>query len=116
MNFNKNETIKKQKHLVSKASKNKEKAKVSVFKGFLICIIAFVAVCIGAGLGMFNGVLDDAPSIDDINVVPEGFQTCVYDQNGNLVTTLSSINSNREYVSYDEIPENLRNAYVPGNV
>lgn len=112
MNFNKNETIKKQKHLVSKASKNKEKAKVSVFKGFLICIIAFVAICIGAGLGMFNGVLDDAPSIDDINVVPEGFQTCVYDQNGNLVTTLSSINSNREYVSYDEIPANLRNAYI----
>ncbi len=112
MNYNKNGAIKKQKHLVSKASKNKQKVKVSVFKIFLVCIVAFVAVCAGAGFGMINGILDNAPDIDDINVVPEGFQTCIYNQDGELVTTLSSINSNRQYVYYKDIPNDLVNAYI----
>lgn len=112
MNFSKSEAIKKQKHLVSKASKNKEKLKVSIFKTFLVCIIAFGAMCAGAGFGMFNGILDNAPDIDDINVVPEGFQTCIYNQDGELIQTLSTINSNREYAHYNEIPEDLVNAYI----
>lgn len=112
MNFSKSETIKKQKHLVSKASKNKEKVKVSLFKGFLVCIVAVVAVGIGAGFGMMNGILDDAPSIDDINVVPEGFQTSIYNQDGELITTLSMIDSNRKYVYYREIPEDLVYAFI----
>lgn len=112
MNYNKNEAIKKQKHLVSKASKNAQKVKVSIFKAFLVCIVAFVAVCAGAGFGMMNGILDNAPSIDDINVVPEGFQTCIYNQDGELITTLSRINSNREYAHYKDIPEDLVNAYI----
>lgn len=112
MNYSKNEAIKKQKHLVSKASKNAQKVKVSIFKAFLICIVAFVAICAGAGFGMMNGILDNAPSIDDINVVPEGFQTNIYNQDGELITTLSRINSNREYAYYKDIPEDLVNAYI----
>lgn len=112
MNFSKSEAIKKQKHLVSKASKNAEKAKVSLFKAFLVCIIAFGAICAGAGFGMFNGILDNAPDINDINVVPEGFQTCIYNQDGKLIRTLSTTDSNREYAHYNEIPENLVNAYI----
>ncbi len=112
MNFSKNEVIKKQKHLVSKTSKNTEKLKVSFFKAFLICIVAFVAIGIGAGFGMMNGILDNAPNIDDINVVPEGFQTCIYNQDGELVKTLSTIDSNREYAYYDDIPESLVNAFI----
>ncbi len=112
MNYNKNEAIKKQKHLVSKASKNAQKVKVSLFKAFLVCIVAFFAIGAGAGFGMMNGILDNAPSIDDINVVPEGFQTSIYNQDGELITTLSRINSNREYAYYDDIPEDLVNAYI----
>ncbi len=112
MNFSKSETIKKQKHLVSKASKNKEKVKVSLFKAVLVCFVAVIAIGIGAGFGMMNGILDDAPSIDDINVVPEGFQTCIYNQDGELITTLSMIDSNREYVYYREIPQNLIDAFI----
>lgn len=112
MNYNKNETIKKQKHLVSKGNKVKESVKVSGFKVFLVCIVALVSIGFGAGFGMLNGALDNAPDIDDINVIPEGFQTSVYDQDGNLVTTLSTTNSNREYVYYEDIPEDLVNAFI----
>ena len=112
MNYNKKETIKKQKHLVSKGQKITETFKVSLFKLFLVCIVACVALGIGAGFGMLNGVLDNAPDIDSINVVPKGFQTSVYNQDGKLITTLSTINSNREYVYYKDIPVNLINAYI----
>lgn len=112
MNYSKKGTIRKQKELVSKATKYQETAKVSVFKLFLVLIVAVVAIGIGAGFGMMNGILDDAPDIDDINVVPEGFQTSIYNQDGKLITTLSTINSNREYVYYKDIPEDLVNAFI----
>ncbi|MDD6332543.1 MAG: transglycosylase domain-containing protein, partial [Clostridium sp.] len=112
MNYSKNEAIKKQKHLVSKSSKNTQKVKVSFFKVFLVCIVSILAIGVGAGFGMMNGILDNAPNIDDINVIPEGFQTCIYNQDGELITTLSTINSNREYAYYKDIPEDLVNAYI----
>lgn len=112
MNYSKKGTTRKQKALVSKSTKLQETAKVSVFKMFLVLIVAVVAVGIGAGFGMMNGILENAPDIDDINVVPEGFQTSIYNQDGELITTLSTINSNREYVYYKDIPEDLVNAFI----
>ena len=112
MNYNKAGVIKKQKNLVSKGRKYTETAKVSIFKLLLVSIVAVAAIGLGAGFGMMNGILDDAPNIDDINVVPEGFQTSVYNPKGELVTTLSTINSNREYVYYKDMPEDLVNAFI----
>lgn len=112
MGYSKAETIKKQKQLVSKAQRNKRKALVSAFKIFLCLIIAGIFAGAGAAFGMLKGIIDNAPSIDDINIVPKGYKTCIYDQNGNLTMEVSTIGSNREYVYYDEIPEMLVNAFV----
>ena len=112
MNYNKQGAKKKQKKLVSKASKNKRKITVSLFKGFLVAIIAVLVIGIGAGLGAVKGILDNAPDIDSIDVNPDGYQTVVYNQNGEVVTTLSTINSNRVEATYEELPEDLINAFV----
>lgn len=112
MNYNEQETKKKKKRLVSRSSKNKRKISVSLFKGVLVFILFLIVAGIGAGFGAIKGILDNLPDVTSDSLIPQGYQTVIYDQDGNEVTTLSTSNSNRIYAYYDEIPENLRNAFV----
>ncbi len=112
MNYNEQETRKKKKRLVSRSSKNKRKASVSLFKTILVCILFLIVAGIGAGFGALKGILDNLPDVTSESLIPQGYQTVIYDQDGNEVTTLSTSNSNRIYAYYDEIPEDLRNAFI----
>lgn len=114
MNYSKRNTQKKQKKLVSKHTKNKKKISYILYKTFLFIFIFCILAGVGAGIGMFTAIIDSAPDIDGIkeSVQLEGFQTTIYNQDGKEVTTLSTANSNRVYVEYDAIPEQLVNAFV----
>lgn len=112
MGYAKHEAVKKQKKLVSKSQRNIRKVLVNFFKVFLVLIITVVIAGAGACFGMIKGILDNAPDIDDINIVPKGFRSVIYDKDGNVEKEISTINSNREYVYYEEIPTDFVNAFV----
>jgi len=112
MGYSKYETIKKQRDLVSKTQRNHRKIWVNVFKFFLCFLVAFVVAGAGFFFGMMKGILDNAPDVDEINIVPKGFKTVIYDANGNVEKELATYNSNREYVYYEDIPEQYVNAFV----
>lgn len=112
MNYNEQETRRKKKKLVSRSSKNKRKLSVSMFKGLLVVILFFIVAGIGAGFGAIKGILDNLPDVTSDSLIPQGYQTTLYYQNGKEVTTLSTSNSNRIYANYNDIPENLRNAFI----
>lgn len=112
MGYSKQETIKKQKQLVSKSQRNKRKILVNAFKIILVLLVTVVIACAGAGFGMIKGILDNAPDVNKINIMPKGFKTVIYDQDGKQTMEISTIDSNRVYVYYDEIPEDFVNAFV----
>lgn len=114
MNFTKQNTNRKQKALVSKHTKNKKKVSYLLFKGVIIFTLFCILAGVGAGIGMISAIIKHAPDIADIKerVQLEGFQTTIYDQEGKELTTLSTANSNRVYVEYENIPENIINAFI----
>lgn len=114
MNYSKYNIEKKQKKLVSKGTKNKKKLSYIFYKTFVVLFLFLILAGAGAGIGMFTAIIDSAPDISEIkdSVQLEEFQTIIYDQNGEEVSTLSTANSNRVYVEYEDIPENLINAFV----
>lgn len=114
MNYSRKNTQKKQKKLVSKHTKNKKKISYILYKGCLFVVIFCILAGAGAGIGMFTAIIDNAPDIGEIkeSVQLEGFQTTIYNQEGKEITTLSTANSNRIYVEYDSIPEDMINAFV----
>lgn len=112
MGYAKQETIKKQKKLVSKAQRNKRKILVNIFKVILVTIVVVIIAGAGAVFGMMKGILDNAPDVNQINIVPKGFKSIIYDADGNQEKELSTDGSNREYVYYDEIPADVVNAFV----
>lgn len=112
MDFSRKGVAKKQKQLVSKLPRNKRKISVSLFKALLVVFLVIVVAGVGAVFGMFKAILEDTPDINADDLIPTGYKTTLYDQDGNVVTTLSNFDSNREYVYYNDIPENLVNAFV----
>lgn len=114
MNYSKRNIQKKQKKLVSKSTKNQKKLSYILYKGFIFIFLFCAIAGIGAGLGMFTSIIQNAPDIADIkeSVKLEGFQTTIYNQDGKELTTLSTANSNRVYIEYENIPTTMIDAFV----
>ena len=75
---------------------------------FLILCFAGFAV----GIGFVRGAIDATPSLDIIDVQPQGYASQIYDADGNLMQTLVMEGSNREEVSFDQLPDDLVNAFI----
>lgn len=112
MDLSKKGTKSKQKYIRSTSKKLKKKAAVTFFRAFLACIVIVTIVGSIAVFGIMKGLIDNAPSIDSINVAPTGFITTIYDQEGNEVRTLVGSDANRVYVTIDKIPDMVENAFI----
>lgn len=112
MNYSKRGIRAKQKALHATSTKLGKKLLVSVLNLSLLFILAVGVIGISMGFGIFKGVIDTAPSIENIKVTPTGFSTFVYDLEGNQTAKLISQNSNRIPVTQDMIPEDLAHAFV----
>lgn len=112
MNYGKRGIHKIQKSLTSKSVKLKKMCCISALK---LILIALLALCISGaclGIGMFKGILYSAPSSDNVNVIPTGYATVVYDSEGNEMTKLVAADSNRSWEKMSKIPEDLAHAFV----
>lgn len=112
MNFSKDSVQNKRKKLTSASSRIGNHAGVSFLR---ILFISFIAVCvIGVcmGIGAFRSIIASAPDISDVNIMPNGNATFVYDADGNQLQKLSAPTANRMSVSIDKIPLNMQHAIV----
>ena len=112
MNFGKRATEKKRNALTSHSTMMGKKANVSFLRIIFISLIALFVIGGCMGIGAFKGLLDDAPEISEINIVPVGEATFVYDANGEQMQKLTSPNSNRMPVELDKIPLDLQHAVI----
>ena len=112
MNFGKRATDEKRNALSSRSAMLGKKAHVSFIRVIFISLIAFLVIVGCAGIGAFKGLLDNAPDINDINIMPIGSATFIYDSDGNQLQKLTAPNSNRMPVSIDKIPLDLQHAVV----
>ncbi|MEH2929151.1 transglycosylase domain-containing protein [Candidatus Ventrimonas sp. KK005] len=112
MNYGKNATLRKIKAANSNAEKYTSRIFLTIFKTcFVLCL--FIALVIAStGAGMFMGIIDSAPDINVESIVPIGYATTVYDSAGNLTDTLVMAGANREEATFDELPEDLINAFI----
>ena len=112
MNYGKRGTSKKQRSMNSKTAKVGKKASVVFIKAFLICILATGVAGLCAGVGIVKGVIDNAPPVETINVVPRGYKSIMMDANGNQITELVEAGSNRIWVDIEDVPQHVQDAFV----
>ncbi len=112
MNYSKRGIKARQKAVHATSTRLGKKLLVSVLNLSLLFILSVGVIGISMGFGIFKGVIDTAPSIENIKVTPTGFSTFVYDLEGNQTAKLVSQNSNRIPVTHDMIPQDLADAFV----
>ncbi len=110
MNYSKNNIQKKRKGIRSRKDRN-----LNSF--FLICLqivlLAFITVGVcaaGLGVGAVRGIIASTPTKYDLK--PKYSATTIYDNGERTTQYLSSYDSNRILVSYDQMPDNLKYAFV----
>ncbi|MCR5629648.1 transglycosylase domain-containing protein [Eubacterium sp.] len=112
MNFTYKKTVEKQRELVSLQSKFSTKSLITILKLGLFCSLFIVAFLTSFGIGTIKGIIDNAPDLKSVNIAPNSYQSKAYNTDGKEIVTLITAGSNRIYAKIDEIPDNLKNAFV----
>lgn len=112
MNFSRTEVEKRARTLTSPNTKRQFKLQLITIRVALVLLLFFLCSVISALYGAFRGILDSAPDIEDIRVSPQGYATTITDSAGISIQKLVGRDANREYVSLDQIPTNLQNAFI----
>ena len=82
MNYGKKGARDRQKKLSKTSRKVKSKCTVTAFNIVIICLLVSLVAIACTGIGIIKGIIDTAPDISSINVMPSGYSTSVYDNNG----------------------------------
>ncbi len=112
MDYSKKGIENKQNNIKSNTRRLISKARITLFR---LCIVTFIFIVIVgafAGFGFMKGLIDSAPDVSQINVVPQAFTTIVYDKEGHVIQNLAGAQSNRTFVPISELPDYVKNAFV----
>lgn len=113
MSYNKSSTKKRIKSANSKKNKIRNKLNLTGLQIALLAFIVVIVICVSAALGVAKGIIDSAPDISKVDVVPTGYSTTVLaDDETTQIATLVGSGANREYVTLKRIPDHLQQAFV----
>ena len=83
--------------------------------GVRLFMVAVVTAAITGGYliyGSVEGIIDKAPEINSVNVMPTGFRTYIYNANGKRVRTVVGAGANRIYKKLKDIPKDVQEAFI----
>ena len=112
MNFSRKIVEKRAHKLHSPATHRIYKLQLISIRILLVALLFAVCFCTSAIYGAFHSMVDTAPDTDSIQIVPQGYATTILDTDGNRIQTLVGRDANREYITLDQIPANLQNAFI----
>ena len=112
MNYGKNNIKKQKKALSNKKARAQKKFVLSFVRAIIVCILIVIAIAIGGFSVYATRLINETPDISTIDISPNGFSTTILDKDGVEIENLASAGANREYVTLDEIPEDLQHAFV----
>lgn len=82
----------------------------TVIRIVLLLFALVLAVCGGLFYGAFRGIVASTPT--DYTIRPKYSATIIYDDQNREVQLLSDYSSNRIPVTYEQLPDNLKNAFI----
>ncbi len=112
MKYNKSSTKRRIKSVDSKGSKIKNKVNLTAVKVVLIALGIVIIIGASALIGFAKGIIDSAPDISQMDVIPTGYSTTVLSNDGQEIATLVGSGANREYVTLDLVPLHMQQAFV----
>lgn len=112
MNFGKKSVTDKRDRLTSPSAKAKRSAGVYALRTGFFLLLFLAVTAVSLAFGVLRGLIASAPDISDVNIMPLGNASFIYDADGNELQKLTGAGGNRISISIDEIPLNMQHAIV----
>lgn len=112
MKYSEQEIIRRQKSMTSARKKILNRIRVGAVLIGIILMVTVILMMVAGVAGIARGLFDSAPDVNELDMMPEGYATEIYDAQGNQIQTLVGSDANRVYVEISQIPECVRNAFV----
>ena len=112
MNYTQRGVRKKQQALNAKSGKLGRKLILDLVIVMLVSVLMIGVWSASAVFGMYKGILESTPKIHSDEIAPVGEATFIYDRKGNKMGQLVAANSNRIFVTAEEIPDYMGYAIV----
>lgn len=112
MNFSKKGIENKQNSIKSNTRRMVSKARVTLFRFCIVSVVFLIIVGVFASYGFIKGLVDSAPEISGLDVIPSGYATKVYDKEGNEIESLAGAYANRTYVPLSDLPEYVKYSFI----
>ena len=112
MNYGRTGIDKEKEELQATASRAGNRIGVFILRVILFLVIAAIVCIICLGFGAYQGIIDASPQITDANIMPLGYASFVYDEEGNQIQKLNSVEGNRVSIPISEIPLDMQHAIV----
>ena len=110
MRYNQSSIQKRKQQLHSRKRRLHSSFSVLVFKIFLLLLLVLIAGGGGLAFGSVEGMIETTPT--NYNLKPKYSATIIFDDSGQKTEVLSDYSSNRIIVDYEQIPANLKNAFI----
>lgn len=110
MRYDKTSIQKRRRQLHSRKKRIHSSLSIVILKIFLLLLLVIIAGGGGLIFGSVQGMIETTPTT--YNLKPKYSATIIYDDSGQKTEVLSDYSSNRIIVNYDQIPANLRNAFI----
>lgn len=112
MNYSKKGIEHKLSYIKSTSRRMASKMRIALFHIFVVSVVGIVIIGSYAVYGFVHGLIDSAPDISQIDVIPQGYTTKVRDREGNIIEYLVGANSNREYVYLKDLPDYIKYCFI----
>lgn len=112
MNYSKENRAKISKQFFDQKKTIMSKLNISIIRILILTIVLISVISLSAVLGAVKGVIDSTPALDFKKIAPKGFITYIYDKDEKKLQELKGDNANREYISLDNIPKKLQDAFI----
>ena len=110
MDYSRSSNIKARREHASSRKKVKNKAGLIIFRIFIAVVLVGGFAAMGTAVGVYLGVINNAPEVT-VTVRPDIYTSIIYNSVGTEIDRLKG-SENRIYVTSNQIPKNLKNAFV----
>ena len=112
MNYGEQQIRRKIKILASPKSRIVNRTRLYSIMCFIVVLLASLLVLAFCAAGVLRGLVDSAPVLSEVELMPSGYATTIYDADGNVTQTLVGSDANRIYVDIGQIPKYVQQAFI----
>ncbi len=113
MNYSKKRVVEKIEEISTQRLRNKNRRLMSLVSFGVGALALLFAAFLAFSVGSFVEIVRNAPSLQNLDSInPTDTKSIIYASDGSVMQELVQSGSNRENVTYDQIPKDLVNAFV----